>query len=161
MFGRLQRWHTIYTFWELLPRNGILPAAKFTLRPSSAFSYIGTVTARHSSSGRQPNSVAWYRERNYGTFSEGATIYSTGRPSRWALAHILVITVKPHRSTTYIDEDYCYRSSSVLCRIVGWSVTILSPTTAQPIEMSFGLRIREGPRNHVLDGKGRRGRLFI
>jgi len=28
---------------------------KFTLRQSLAFSYIGTVTARHSSSGRQPN----------------------------------------------------------------------------------------------------------
>jgi len=37
-----------------------LPAAKFTLRPSLAFSYIGSVTARHSSSGCQPNFVAWY-----------------------------------------------------------------------------------------------------
>jgi len=27
----------------------------FTLRPSLAFSYIGSVTARHSSSRRQPN----------------------------------------------------------------------------------------------------------
>jgi len=34
----------------LLP-NGILPGAKFTLRPSLAFSDIGSVTARHSSSG--------------------------------------------------------------------------------------------------------------
>jgi len=32
-----------------------LPGAKFTLRPSLAFSYIGTGTARHSSIGRQPN----------------------------------------------------------------------------------------------------------
>ena len=30
---------------ELLPRNGILPGAKFTLRPSLAFSYIGSNTA--------------------------------------------------------------------------------------------------------------------
>jgi len=35
--------------------GGILPGAKFTFRPSLAFSYIGSVTARHSSSGRQPN----------------------------------------------------------------------------------------------------------
>jgi len=26
---------TIYTFWRLLFRNGILPGAKFTLRPPS------------------------------------------------------------------------------------------------------------------------------
>ena len=43
--------------------------AKFTLRPSFAFSYIGSVTARHSSSGRQPNFAAWYKEWNYGNSS--------------------------------------------------------------------------------------------
>jgi len=38
-----------------------LQAAKFTLRLSLAFSYIGSITARarHSSSGRQPKFVAW------------------------------------------------------------------------------------------------------
>jgi len=41
-------------FAALAP-NGILPGAKFTLRPSLAFSYIGRVTAWHSSSGRQPS----------------------------------------------------------------------------------------------------------
>jgi len=45
-------------FWGLLPPNGILQGAKFTLRPSLAFSYVGIVTARHSSSGRQPNVAA-------------------------------------------------------------------------------------------------------
>jgi len=38
-------------------------------------------TARQSSSGCQPNFVALNRGRH---------LYSTGRPSRWALAHILV-----------------------------------------------------------------------
>jgi len=39
IFGRLLGWYTIYTFlWALAP-NGILPHAKFTLRPSLAFSY--------------------------------------------------------------------------------------------------------------------------
>jgi len=55
MFGRFQGWYTIYTFWWLLPPNEILPGAKFTLRPSLAISYIGSVTARHSSSGHQAN----------------------------------------------------------------------------------------------------------
>jgi len=53
-------------------------SAKFTLRSlrsSIAFSYIGSVsvTALHSSSGRQPNFAAWYKEWNYTTFAEGAT----------------------------------------------------------------------------------------
>jgi len=61
MFGRLLGWYTIYTLLGLLPPNGILPAAKFTLCPSLAFSYVGSVTARHSSSGRQPMFAAWYK----------------------------------------------------------------------------------------------------
>jgi len=52
MFGRLMHWYTMYALWELLPPNRILPAAKFTLRPSLTFSYMGSVTARHSSSGQ-------------------------------------------------------------------------------------------------------------
>ena len=62
MFGRLLGWYTIYTILGALAPNGILPTAKFTLRPSLAFSYFGSVTARYSSRGRQPNSVAWYKE---------------------------------------------------------------------------------------------------
>ena len=42
-------------------------------------SRLGSVTARHSSSGRQPNFAALNRRRH---------LYSVGRPSRWALAHI-------------------------------------------------------------------------
>jgi len=48
---------------------------------------IGSVTAWHSSSGRQPNFAVWYKEWNYGTFTDGAT-YMTGRLSRWASVHI-------------------------------------------------------------------------
>jgi len=73
MFVHLLGWSTIYTFLGLLPRNGILPATKFTYHPSHAFSSIGSVTAQHLSSGRQPNFVAWYKEWNYGTFPDGAT----------------------------------------------------------------------------------------
>ena len=42
---------------------------------------LGSVTARHSSSGRHPNFAA---------LKTGRHLYSAGRPSRWALAHILV-----------------------------------------------------------------------
>ena len=78
MFGRLLHWCTIYTCWGLLPPNGILPAAKFTLLPRLAFSYIGRITARHSSSGRQPKFAVWYKEWNYATFAEGATYIRQG-----------------------------------------------------------------------------------
>jgi len=47
-----------------------------------------SVTAQHSSSGRQPNFAA---------FNRGRHLYSAGRPSRWALAHILV-TFNPVKS---------------------------------------------------------------
>jgi len=73
---------TLYIhFCRLLPRDGIFPGAKLSLRPRLVFSYIASVTARHSSSGRQPNFAALTR---------GRYLYSAGRPSRWALAHILV-----------------------------------------------------------------------
>jgi len=32
--------------------------------------------------------------------------------------HIIIIIIRPHRSTTYVDAAYCYRPSSVAC----WSV---------------------------------------
>ena len=70
-FGCLLGWYTIYTFWGLLPPSGILPVGKFTLCPSLAFSYIGSITERHSSSGHQPNCVARYKEWNYGAFTPG------------------------------------------------------------------------------------------
>ena len=64
MFGRLLRWYILYIqFLGLLSPNGILPGAKFTLRPSFAFSYIGSITARHSGSGREPNFASWYKNR--------------------------------------------------------------------------------------------------
>ena len=35
-------------------------------------------TARHSTSGRQPNFVVWYKEWNYGTFTESPTYTRQG-----------------------------------------------------------------------------------
>jgi len=65
-------------FWGLSPRYRILPGAKFTFRPSLAFSYIANVTARPLTSGYRPNFAAWYKEWNYGTFAEGATYIRQG-----------------------------------------------------------------------------------
>ena len=75
----------LYIFGGCCPVTEFFPGAKFTFRlPSLALSYIGSVTARHSSSGREPNSAALSTRRH---------LYSAGRPSRWALAHILVLYV--------------------------------------------------------------------
>ena len=60
--------------------------------------------------------------------------------------------IRPYRSTTYVDAACCYRPSSVVCRSVCRTVTLLSPAqTAAQIEMPFGLRTWVGSRNHVLD----------
>jgi len=43
--------------------------------------------------------------------------------------------------TTYVDVAYCYRPSSVVCRSVDRSITVVSSViTAEPIEMPIGLR---------------------
>jgi len=74
---------TLYIhFRVLLPHNGILPGPKFTLRPSPALSYIGSITARQWSSGHQPKFAALTR---------GCQLYSSRRPSRWGLVHIIII----------------------------------------------------------------------
>ena len=52
----------------------------------NGFRVLAEVTALHSSSGRQPNFAA---------FNKGRHLNSAERPSRWALAHILVSTVLP------------------------------------------------------------------
>jgi len=65
-------------FRGLLSPDGIWPDAKFTLQPSLAFAYIGSVTARRSSSSPQPNFVVCYKEWNYGTFAEGGTYIQLG-----------------------------------------------------------------------------------
>jgi len=63
-----------------------------------------------------------------------------------------LVIISPHRSTTYVDAAYCYRSSFVY-RSVGRSVTLVSlAKPAQAIEMPFGLWVRMVPRNHVSDG---------
>jgi len=59
-------------------------------------SRLGSVTARHCSSGHQPNFVA---------LNKGRHLYSTGRPSRWALAHILVILLSFIGICTFVSQN--------------------------------------------------------
>ena len=63
--------HYVHILGAVAP-DRILPGATFSLLPSLAFSYIGSVTVRHASSGRQQNFAAQY-------------LYATGRPYRSTL----------------------------------------------------------------------------
>ena len=99
-------------FWGLLPPNGILPGAKITLRPSLAF-YIGSVSTRHWSSGRQPNFVAWYKEWHYGTFADGTTCIRLGGhhvghqltfPFDFMLRYRPRVTVYLHCTWTFVTQ---------------------------------------------------------
>ena len=69
---------------------------------------------------------------------------------------VLRLFIRPHRSNVYVDAAYCYLPrlpSSVVCRSVSLSVTLVSPAkTAEPIEMQFAFRTRVGSGNHALDG---------
>jgi len=70
---------TLYIhFRRLLTPNGIL---QDTFRPSFAFFHIGSASARHLSSGRQPN-CGVVQEMELRNFRKGRHLYSTGRPSR-------------------------------------------------------------------------------
>jgi len=72
--------HMSSQYGELRPPSGWDLLA--SLRHPSKFQWVsrlGSVTARHSSGGRQANIAALNRGRH---------LYSAGRPSCWALAHI-------------------------------------------------------------------------
>jgi len=73
---------TLYTFSEAFASDGILPVANFILRPSLAFSYIISVTARHSSSGRPASAkiCCVLQRMELRNFRRGRHLYSAGRP---------------------------------------------------------------------------------
>ena len=68
--------------------------------------------------------------------------------------NILLIVNRLHRSTTYVDEAYSHRPSSVISRSVWLWLSVCHSSEpckmAEPIEMKFQFRTRVGPRNHVL-----------
>ena len=70
--------HYINIFRGFCPHDRISPCASFILHPSLPFSYIGSITARHSTSGHKPNFTTWYKEWSYRTFADGATYIQLG-----------------------------------------------------------------------------------
>jgi len=82
-------------YWFLALPLGVL--ALYLLPPTMllnmglfrAFSCISSVSARHSSSGRQPNFAARDEEGSYRAFAPRLRhLYFTGRPSSWISAHV-------------------------------------------------------------------------
>ena len=73
-------------------------------------SRLSSVTARQSSSGRQPNFAALNRECH---------LYSARWPSRWALAHILVL----HASNTSETRAKMFSKTSTACRLQKLTLT--------------------------------------
>jgi len=72
--------HYIYIFGGSCPLTEFCPVqySLYSVRPSLAFSRTGSVTARQSSSGRQPKFAGWYKEWNYATVAEGAIYIRPG-----------------------------------------------------------------------------------
>jgi len=46
------------------------------------------------------------------------SLHSSNELGNSIINTIMVISIRPHRSTTYIDAAYCYRLSTVVCRSV-------------------------------------------
>jgi len=88
-------------FWGLLPPDRILPSAKFTLHPSLAFfcwqRYCTALQQRPSAT-----LCGIVQQMELRNFRRGCHLYSTGRPSRWALARILVMVALCNRADHYI-----------------------------------------------------------
>jgi len=94
IFGHLLGWYSKYTFLGLLPPDGILPSAKFTLHPSLAFSYIGSYcTALQQRASTKLCGVVQGMELE--TFTVITTYIRLG-VHHWTSAHILVLCLWLH-----------------------------------------------------------------
>jgi len=80
-------------------------------------SRLDSVTARQSGSGRQPNFAALNRGRH---------LYSAGRPSRCALAHILVIILTELKRIRYYVSHQMTTSSSMNFYLLSHAVSEVS-----------------------------------
>jgi len=100
MLGRLLCWYAIFTFSEALAPLTEFCQLRNSLCVQILLSYIGSVTARYSSTGRQANFVG---------LSRGCHLYLAGWPSPWASAHILVMYIFP--------VDYAMHNQSVIYKL--------------------------------------------
>ena len=98
--------HMSSQYGELQPTSGWdLMASLGYPSTFQRVSRLGSVTAQHSSSGRQPNIVALNKGRLH--------LYSAGRPSRWALVHILVNNkIAVHRRPVVMSLLSCHSDSN-------------------------------------------------
>ena len=75
--------HNMVIFGPLAAKIGLpVWAPQLISMAFAEVSRLGSVTARQSSSERQ---------QNFAALNRGRHLYSAGRPSRWTLAHILVL----------------------------------------------------------------------
>ena len=130
--------YTLYThFWGFLPHNRIFPGAEFTMHPSLAFSCIGSVTAWHSSSGRQRN--CGIEQRAPPMFDRAAI--TLGISPHSSLLLLLFVSISAlARCGLLLQMDY--RGLSV-CLSWMWAL--------QKIEMPFRMWTWVSWVNHVLD----------
>jgi len=152
MFGRLLAWYTMCTvpFSGLLPRDGILPGAKFPIRRTFAFSYIGSVTARHCSSGRQPNFAAWYS-------TQLNSMSCNGRRCKHLFVRISMTLIYIYVS----DITFTYLSpvpvrSAVKSNFTSWSIQNLSKRALNTL--TEGIKLRNFRRGRHLYSAGRPSR---
>ena len=123
----------VVQYSELRPTSGwdLLASLRHPCK-FQCVSRLGSVTARQSSSGHQPNFAALYIGRH---------LYSAGRPSRWAFAHILVELYST--GPTWIK---CLFSMRVLSRCLHeWNVSHYRHCTYLPfwtLNLYMGLRKR-------------------
>ena len=100
-------------------------------------SRVGSVTERHCSSGRQPSFAALNRRCH---------LYSAGRPSRWALDHILVCDmISLSVFGQPLPPDHCPVCLSVT--VVYWG-----PTVGWIKMNQLGMEVGHGPSHIVLNG---------
>jgi len=87
-------------------------------------SRLGSVTARHSSNGRQSNFAALNRGRN---------LYLAGRPSHWTLAHIVVTCcfARYIRTNVISDNPLATNASGPVTQVV-ILMLVSSATTIRP-----------------------------
>ena len=106
--------------WDLLASLGHPTTFQWVSR-------LGSVTARHSSSGRQPNFVVLNRGRH---------LYSAGRPSRWALAHIVISLL--YCTITCVAIATTYDSMQCCLFLHIWPISTKFGTVTQfgPLELS-------------------------
>jgi len=113
--------HMSLQYGELRPTNGWDRFVSLG-HPSSCqrVSRLGSVTAWHSSSGRQ---------RNFAALNRGRHLYSAGRRSGWALVHILVayLSILFHYIQKFAPQ---MNWNNILCSRVSTSTLLMRQTTS-------------------------------